>query len=88
MLYTNLYDKRDTSAGISLIMQSCSLVPFSTVQGKITELLPSIAKANYNIEETQSSCQVLLNGIYLFRKIMTENQGAADDAAIKQDYME
>lgn len=31
MLYQILYEKRDTAAGISLIMQSCSLVPFNTV---------------------------------------------------------
>ena len=46
----------------------------------MTELLPSLAKADYS-ETASTSNQVLLNGIYLFRKILTEAGGSSDDEA-------
>ena len=45
-LYTVLEPLRETNFGVQMILQSCSLVPMSMVQGKLTELLPFIARLN------------------------------------------
>lgn len=65
---------REISFGVLMIMQSCSLVPLNMVQSKLTELLPFMTKMNS--DEINSSEQVKLNYLFLFRKVLTANDAA------------
>ena len=71
------------SFGVLMIMQSCSLVPLAMVQSKLTELLPFMSRINS--DEINSSEQVKLNYLFLFRKVLTSQDGADTDAETQQN---
>ena len=77
---------RETSFGVQMILQSCSLVPLNMVQGKLTELLPFMTRLNSS--ELSSSTQVKLNYLFLFRKVLTAKDESAVEAEQKQANLE
>ena len=68
---------KETAFAVQMIMQSFSLVPISSVENKLQELLPFLTNMDFHNEST--SAQTKLNCLYLFRKVLTADAEEGQD---------
>lgn len=69
------------------MMHTCSLVQISNLQDKLHELIP-IAEQALSLKESESSHQIQLTALQLFRKILIVDKDKRDQTGVQSSHLD